>query len=282
MIQPMENQKKSRPVATAFLVLYVLFLGACLFVTSIDPPGKGSGGAGILGFMATMAAGLPWSVIIVILPLMANCESCMSGPRADVVLIVLCWIGAFVNFVLLARAAGWTEAPPAPPPRPKLPREPQPEPRAAAAIGPRMPLRVALARQVAIAADRLDTARSRRAVTVPAVVLTFLLGVPAAMGLLAGMQAGRLVAQGPIWSLAVLLALAGTWCRLLSSNVQLRQSRLRFGLAAAGTALGLVLAVLSAVGWIRHAPLLALLAVLLVAWHGWLLLATLASRRIGG
>jgi hypothetical protein len=279
---PDESPQKSHPVATGFLLLYALFLCACAFLTLADPPWKTSGGvSGALGFLASMAAGLPWSVAVLLA--MLNCNVCnFSTGVADVLMVILIWAGAFFNLGLLVRAAGWTKAAPEPARTQPLPTPlPVVEPVAklpvpAALHGPRIPLRVTLARWPASVSRSFDAVRERRAVTVAAVVLTFLLGLPAFMGLLASANA-RTADTAAFWSIGVFAALAGSWSRVLSSNRELQDSHLRFGVALAGTACGTALATRSAAGWAPYAPGWTLFALLLAGWQGWLLLATIGS-----
>jgi hypothetical protein len=281
---PEETPRKSHPVATGFLLLYVLFLGACAFVTLVDPPWKRSGLEGLFGFVASMAAGLPWSLVLV--GAVRDCAACDSfAGGSEMLTVVLAWGGALLNLVWLASVAGWTQAArerpgqqPAPPPL----SAPRPVARTEAAAvppgGPRLPMRVRCARAMALTAGRFDAVRQYRRVTATAVVLTILLGLPAFMGLLSAGQAG--VAGTPaFWSVGVLAALAGSWCRLLSSNADLQRSLLRFGTALAGTAWGTALAMLSVAAWVPQAPAWALFALGLAGCQACLLVATMGSRR---
>lgn len=281
---PEDIPRKSRPVATGVLLLYVLFLAACAFVTLVAPPWNPSGLERLFGFVASLAAGLPWSLVL--MGVVRQCATCDSFPGgSDMLTVVLSWLGALLNFVWLASVAGWSQAArespgqqPAPPPMPAPGRVAKSQVTATPPCGPRLPLRVRWARAMASTAGSFDAVRQYRRVTVTAVVLTVLLGLPSFMGLLSAGQAG--VAGTPaFWSVGVLAALAGSWCRLLSSNAQLQRSYLRFGTALAGIACGTALAMLSVAAWLPQTPAWALFALGLAACQGYLLVATMGSRR---
>jgi hypothetical protein len=76
-----------RNLAKALLSMYLTFLCVLAVITMADPPGKGGLG-GILGFIASVIAGLPWSLFA------------MRG-GGDVKAMLLCWLGALVNVFIL-------------------------------------------------------------------------------------------------------------------------------------------------------------------------------------
>jgi hypothetical protein len=86
-----------RTTFRVLLVLYVLFLIACVVVFVTD---NSSGGPynGIGKAMASIAAGLPWTLLALVL------DRPGFGPT---VLYVFACIAAVVNLLILAHFAGW-------------------------------------------------------------------------------------------------------------------------------------------------------------------------------
>jgi hypothetical protein len=76
-----------RNLAKAILSMYLTCLCVLVVITMADPPGKG-GVSGILGFIASVIAGLPWSLFAM-----------RSG--SDIKVMLLCWLGALVNVFIL-------------------------------------------------------------------------------------------------------------------------------------------------------------------------------------
>jgi hypothetical protein len=259
-------RKKSHPVVVAFLVLYVLFLGACGFLCTLGWSGLGSYGKGLVA-VASVAAGLPWSVLLLFIGL--ACDACTNA-LSEAAFVAIFWLGALVNLVLLARAAGLDRLA-ADALRAAIPR-----------TQPRLPQerwRSRLARMPAMLARHFDEVRERRGTGLVILSITLLLGFASVLELLGAAQSGASLSSPDIrWSSGMLFALAGTWCRQLSTNAQLRASAMRFGFAAAGTAWGTLLAAWSAVGWAASVLPWSVLYSVFAAWQLWLLAATLGSR----
>jgi hypothetical protein len=86
-----------RTTFRVLLVLYVLFLIACAVVFATD---HSTGGPynGIGKAIASLAAGLPWTLLALVL------DRPGFGPK---VLYAFAVIGAMVNVIVLAHFAGW-------------------------------------------------------------------------------------------------------------------------------------------------------------------------------
>ena len=103
MPTPLRRGSSHRTAAKVLLGLYIAFVVLCLLVLLVDPPWgapKSGAYAGMLGLIASSAAGFPWSFIL------PNFAAKLSWPlylalnNHPLLILYVCWLGALINFGL--------------------------------------------------------------------------------------------------------------------------------------------------------------------------------------
>lgn len=272
MLAVILQSMRRRSLAAITLVPYLVYLLACAALTLLDPPwGKRGGYDGILGALASFAAGLPWSFFVL--------DALAGGalPRmSEAMTAAVLWAGALFNLGLFGIPLGFWRAvsdfcrgmraeiarlrPPAPP-----------------SIAPPADLR----ERMQSTAERFDARRKepqlRLLCVVAALMVLAWMVLPQGEAPQDGAAPERAPASMVVLSL-VLLAVAGTACRHLCGNARLQGSRALYLLAMSGTASGTLLGLAGVMMFAGTVPLLAAVIALFAGWQGWLFAASVGTR----